>query len=306
MDSKASQLGFLPVERTIHFSGGAFVLLDDYQDVAGAVRAATNADGFVYPPLEKRMRAQPKVRDGNVMPEDQWDWEEVPKTERPAHLHRLPPSHELRLEKPPFENDLRKHDGAFLMYLAGYLYGYRLQFYDWWFDGRVNMTSSHNINVRDEKAAEFLSKSYANWKAWSPDVQKHFTNILYMNSRSELYEWDWERFMIAYMVFDACYKHANELREFQSCSHTARIEEMCKRYGLHCDVSLSKEIVGLRNVLFHEALWDGGQPCSSGGQRSFGYTECLRGINHRLIPVMLGYSSEYIGSRWDYLGTCGF
>jgi len=306
MDSKASQLGFLPVERTIRFSGGAFVLLDDYQDVAGAVRAATNADGFVYPPLEKRMRAQPKFHDEKALPEDQWDWEEVPKTERPAHLHRLPPSHELRLEEPPFENDLRKHDGAFLMYLAGYLYGYRLQFYDWWFDGRVNMTSSHNINVRDEKATDFLTKSYANWKTWSPDVRKHFTNILYMNSRSELYEWDWERFMIAYMVFDACYKHANKLGEVQSCSHTARIEEMCTRYSLHCDVSLSKEIVGLRNVLFHEALWDGGQPCSSGGQRSFDYIECLRGINHRLIPAMLGYSSDYIGSRWDYMGTCGF
>jgi hypothetical protein len=307
MDSKFSQFGFLPVASTIHFSGGALVLLDSYQEVADAVRAATNTDGFVYPPLEKRMRAtQPKVRDGNVLPEEQWDWEEVPKTERPAHLHRLPPSHELRLEEPPFENDLRKHDGAFLMYLAGYLYGYRLQFHDWWFDGRVNMTSSHKINVRDEKAAEFLSKSYANWKAWSPDVRKHFTNILYMNSRSELYEWDWERFMIAYMVFDACYKHAKGMGEVEECSHSARLEAMCRRYGLHCDASLGREIVGLRNVLFHEALWDGGQPCSSGGQRSFDYTECLRGINHRLIPALLGYSTGYIGSRWDFLSTCGF
>ena len=112
--------------------------------------------------------------------------------------------------------------------------------------------------------------------------------------------------MIAYMVFDACYKHGKELGKVQSCSHTARIEEMCKRYGLYCDVSLSEEIVGLRNVLFHEALWDGGQPCSSGGQRSFDYTECLRGINHRLIPAMLGFSSDYIGSRWDCLGISGF
>jgi hypothetical protein len=157
--------------RTIHFSGGALVLLDNYQEVADAVGAASNADGFVYPPLEKRMRAtHPKFRDGNVLPEEQWDWEELPKTERPAHLHRLPPSHELRLEEPPFEKDLRKHDGSFLMYLAGCLYGYRLQFYDWWFDGRVNMTSSHNIIVRDEKVAEFLSKSYGNWKTWSSDV----------------------------------------------------------------------------------------------------------------------------------------
>ena len=306
MDSRGGWFGFLPIQRTISFSGGAFALLDNYQEVEGAVRAAANADGFVYPPLEKRMRAQPKFHDGKVLPEDQWDWEEVPKTERPAHLHRLPASHELRLERSPIDNDLRKNDGAFLMYLTGYLFGYRLQFYDWWFDGRVNMKSSHNVNVRNEKVTEFLSESYATWKAWHSDARRHFTNILYMNSRSEVYDWDWERFMIAYMVFDACYKHAKELGKVQSCSHTARIEEMCKRYGLYCDVSLSKEIVGLRNVLFHEALWDGGQPCSSGGQRSFDYTEYLRGINHRLIPAMLGYSSNYIGSRWDCLGTCGF
>jgi hypothetical protein len=127
-----------------------------------------------------------------------------------------------------------------------------------------------------------------------------------MNSRSELYEWDWERFMIVYMVFDACYKHAKGMGEVPACAHSARLEAMCRRYGLHCDASLGREIVGLRNVLFHEALWDGGQPCNSGGQRSFDYTECLRGINHRLIPAMLGYSSDYIGSRWDCRGACGF
>ncbi len=133
MDSRGGWFGFLPIQRTISFSGVSLVLLDNYQEVEGAVRAAANADGFVYPPLEKRMRAQPKFHDGKVLPKDQWDWEEVPKTERPAHLHRLPASHELRLERSPIDNDLRKNDGAFLMYLAGYLFGYRLQFYDWWF-----------------------------------------------------------------------------------------------------------------------------------------------------------------------------
>lgn len=307
MDSVAGHLGFLPIKNTIHFSGGAFVLLENYQAGADAVRVRTNADGFVYPPLEKRMRAsQPKVQDGNVLPEDQWDWEEVPKTERPAHLHRLPPSHELQLDEPPFENNLRKHDGAFLMYLAGYLYGYRLQFHDWWFDGRVNMTSSHNINGRDEKATDFLTKSYANWKTWNSDVRKHFTNILYMNSRSELYEWDWERFMIAYMVFDACYAYAEQRGVVRSRTHTGRLEAMCKQYGLYFDAVVSKKIVDLRNNLFHEALWDGGQPCNSGGQSSFELTEFLRGINHRLVPALLGYPTNYIGSRWDLLGACGF
>jgi hypothetical protein len=252
------------------------------------------------------MRAQPQIEEGKILSEEQWDWEEVPRTERPAQLHRLPASHELRLEQAPIDNDFRRNDGAFLMYLAGYLYGYRLQFYDWWFDGRINMKKSHNVLVRDDKAADFFSKCYSVWKRWPRDTRGYFTNILYMNSRLELYEWDWERFMIAYMVFDACYKQAKEMGQVKSCSHANRIEKMCKRYGLYCDTSLSGKIAGLRNALFHEALWDGGQPCSSGGLKSFDHTKCLRGINHRLIPAILGYSTEYVGTHWDSFSPCRF
>lgn len=71
MDSRGGWFGFLPIQRTISFSGVSLVLLDNYQEVEGAVRAAANADGFVYPPLEKRMRAQPKFHDGKVLPKDQ-------------------------------------------------------------------------------------------------------------------------------------------------------------------------------------------------------------------------------------------
>ena len=306
MDTNLGKFGFLPIDRTISFSGGAFSLREDFNEVLAVVRSATNADGFVYPPLEKQMRGEPRILAGQLLPEDQWDWKEVLGTERPAHLHQLPVSHELRLKQAPIDNDLRRNDGAFLMYLAGYLYGYRLQFHDWWFDGRVNMKKSHNILVGDDKAADFFSKSYSVWKNWSVETRRHFTNILYMTSRLELYEWDWEKFMIAYMVFDACYNQAKGLGQVEKTIHKFRIDAMCERYSLQCNSSLSNEIVRLRNALFHEALWDGGQPCSSGGQRSFCYTEFLRGINHRLIPAILGYSTEYIGSRWDCFGTCVF
>ncbi|THJ18633.1 MAG: hypothetical protein CAF42_010120 [Nitrospira sp. CG24B] len=307
MDTNVGKFGFLPIDKTISFSGGAFSLLEDFNETMTAVRSATNADGFVYPPLEKQMRGQPKILDGQLLPEDQWDWKAVSGTERPAHLHRLPASHGIQLEQTPIDNDLRRNDGAFLMYLAGYLYGYRLQFHDWWFDGRVKMKKSHNAYVGDDKAVDFFSESYSVWKNWSMETRRHFTNILYMNSRLELYEWDWERFMIAYMVFDACYKQAKELGQVRSPpSHAGRIDAMCGGYGLYCNSSLSSEIAKLRNALFHEALWDGGQPCSSGGQKSFYYTECLRGINRRLIPAMLGYSTAYIGTQWDSISPCQF
>ncbi|MFO0700465.1 MAG: hypothetical protein U0236_14685 [Nitrospira sp.] len=278
MDVNVGKFWFLPIDKTISFSGGAFSLVEDCNERLTAVRSATNADGYIYPP----------------------------RTERPAHLHRLPASHRIQFEQVPIDNELRRNDGAFLMYLAGYLYGYRLQFDDWWFDGRVNMKKSHNMSVNDEKAADFFSKGYSVWKRWPVEIRRHFTNILYMNSRSDLYEWDWERFMIAYMVFDACYKQAKVMGQVRKCLHEDRIEKMCGRYGLYCNSSLSGEIAKLRNALFHEALWDGGQPCSSGGPKSFYYTECLRRINHRLIPAILDYSTAYIGTHWDSMSPCQF
>lgn len=306
MEPANGMFGFLPIEKNIRFWGGSIRVLDGYKENAIVVRAMTNADGFIYPPIQATMKATEEIIGGNIAPEEQWDWKEVPQSQRPALLHSLPASHEIVLDDELKQDEFRRRDGAFLMYLIGYLYGYRLQFSSWWFDGRISLKNTHNIYVSDDAASQFISKSYRAWKQWPQDIQRRFTNLLYMNSRLESYEWDWERFTIAYMVFDGCYKHAKTMAHVQDCSHSRRLQEMAKVCGLYFDRSVSNRIVNLRNDLFHEALWDGGQPCSGGGQDSFSLTEFLRGINNRLIPALLGYPTDYIKSRWDRLGTCEF
>ncbi len=65
MDTNVGQFGFLPICKTISFSGEVFALLEDFNETMTALRSATNADGLVYLPLEKRMRGEPGILDGN-------------------------------------------------------------------------------------------------------------------------------------------------------------------------------------------------------------------------------------------------
>lgn len=305
MNAIDNRLGFLPLGKDLPFSGGQFLVLQSFRETEDQLKEITNIDGFIYPPTEVTRKGRETFQDGQMLPMDQWEWPEVPKTSRPALLHKLAPSHDLVLDA-PVNPDTRKNDAGFLMYLIGYLYGCRLQFHDWWFDGRIRMKKSHNISFRDETASNFLSTAYVTWKAWDPNLRRHFTNTLYMNSRCNIYEWDWERFMIAYMVFDACYKHAKSLGQVHAPTHRERFEKMCTRYGLQFNRDVCDKIVKLRNELSHEALWNSGQPCNSESQESYDLTEYLRGINHRLIPAILQFPTNYIGSDWDSRSTVGF
>lgn len=59
-----------------------------------------------------------------------------------------------------------------------------------------------------------------------------------------------------------------------------------------------KEISRLRNDLFHESLWDKGQPCSVASSVGFQQQFNLRNINQRLIPALFGYNTDYIETPW--------
>jgi hypothetical protein len=234
------------------------------------------------------------------------DLEEVPNSERPAHLHKIPASHRISLNTTKPQELLRESDAAFLMHLAAYLFGVRLQFNDWWFDGRVPIKSTHNIHLTPSKANAFFLAAYGNWKSFKTKYQKLMINLLYMNSRTLSYEWDWEQFTIAYMVFDGCYKFAKNIHSLNSKSHTERLNVMCNFFGIKTDKVRFSEIVRLRNSLFHETLWDDGQPCSTKSSKPQFVASNLRKLNQRVIAALLGHESEYISSNWWSLGVCSF
>ncbi len=292
------RFGFLPCDWTFEFEGGEIRPIPEIDEVRKAVERYTNEDGFLYPPLSQRVRL---------------DWQtdrvlgKIAGTERPAHLHQVPPSHELCLRAPGTIEEVRKGPGAFIMHLVAYLFGVRLQFHDWWFDSRVpiRMGQTHNTYPNKAVVEHFLSHCYRVWESWSAEEQRLVTNVLFMHSRAPSYEWDWERFAIEYMVFDGCWKLAKKKHRVKNVGSN-RIESVCRIFAIPCDNNLAQKIVGLRNRLFHESLWDRLQPCTAVSDDAFQQPNNLRRLNQRLIPALFGYNNRYVQSIWWSLSSMAF
>lgn len=298
------RIGYLPWAEPVEFSGGSLTPLEEYQEVAEWVEKHKHTDGFIYPPLTHSVHI-PTERFGKDEV-DEADLEQIPNSERFALLHKIPASHDLSIQTPVHAHSPREGDAAFIMHLAAYLFGVRLQFYNWWFDGRVPIQSTHSIYVRPSAANSFISTAYATWKGLSTEHQKLITNLLFVNSRTPVYEWKWEQFTVNYMVFDGCYKLAKEVHSLPHTNHGDRLIAVCNFFGIPADKTHFHEIVRLRNALFHETLWDNEQPCSAGSSVSWYEAANLRRLNQRIIAALLGYSGNYINSNWWTLGICNF
>jgi hypothetical protein len=287
----ADRFGFLPCDWTFVFDGGTVSPIPEIYKHKKRVDKYTNEDGFLYPPLSYSVRLD--LQTNKVL-------KRFRGSERPAHLHRVPPSHELRLPVSDTVEEFRKGRGAFIIHLLAYLFGIRLQFHDWWFDSRVpiRMDQTHNIHPSKATAEDFLSHCYRVWQGWRTEEQKLMTNVIFMHSRAPLYEWDWERFAVEYMVFDGCWKLARLQYGIRSAPHPDRIKIACERFGIPCDEVLVGRIVALRNNLFHETLWDTSQPCTAVSDDASRQPYNLRQLNQRLVPALLGYNNQYVHSIW--------
>ncbi len=293
------RFGFLPCDWSFNFNGGTVSPIPEIQKARKWVERYMNEDGFLYPPLSYRARLEPKTN--KILGK-------IPKTQRPAHLHRVPASHELRLAVSGTQEEIRKGPGAFVLHLLAYLFGIRLQFHDWWFDSRVpiRMAQTHNIHFTKATADNFLSHCYQVWRGWPEKDQKLITNLLFMHSRATSYEWDWEQFTIEYMVLDCCWRLGTGRYGFRAKYHSDQIKILCEELGLLFDEKLGRRIVCLRNNLFHETLWDGSQPCTAVSGDAFQQPHNLRRLNQRLIPALFGYKSPYVHTAWWSIGAWPF
>jgi hypothetical protein len=316
------RFGFLDKKVTYRFSGGQVAPVPEFDGAEKWVALYRNKDGFLYPPTGRCQDIEGKT---------------LPNTERPAHLFHLPASHELRLDCDPPATDRHRAPASLIIHLVAYLHGVCVQFEDWWFDARVPLNKHHNINFSLSKVdfpslpqpkgnlsfprttpEHFLSHAFKTWQTWRKSSQRRFTNLLFMLNRAPSYEWDWEHFIIEYMVLDACYKTAVELDSALKCStknpkkrkincgHDERIERMCEHFGIPQNATLAKEIVILRNDLFHETLWDKAQPGTAVSHSSFLAPYHLRRLNQRLVLALLGYNNDYMRSAWWIMGNCRF
>jgi len=288
------KIGFLPYEKPISFTKGRIYPVENYNELFAIIKEQTNRDGYYYPPLVHTVIQQHEIVDGQLKIKE----ETVPNSSRPAHLFTLPASHYIEISDPVLIDDPKAGDGLFLTYLVAFHFGICLQFHDWWFDHRVPIKIDRDFHASHSETEIFINKAYDRWRESTPDGKKRLTNLLFMQSRAKSYKWDWERFLIYYMVFDGCYRYLNIYFGVSSNNHKGRIKAIIDHFSMHYDQTWVDRIVDLRNDLFHETLWLGGQPCACNLSHAWKAAIYLSNLNSRIIHAMLGHNGEYIQSSW--------
>ncbi len=279
------QFGFLAYKWDLHFRAGKIVAVPEFDEALISLKKYLHEDGYFYPPMQKTITVDSRGRDRTV-----------PKTKRPAHLFRLPASHELEMTYEP-EPNIREGSAGFVIHLLTFLFGTRLQFADWYFDGRVPLGRRGRFAIsvtHREQAERYLDHCFKTWSVWPESEKKRFTNILYMFSRACVYEWDWEEFIIQYIVLDALWKMGEELLQLPAKTpHKGRARALCAHFS--CDVDKWIEpkwidvdkMAKLRNDLFHETLWHGGRASSTIGDLPYHMPMRMRVLNEMLIAKFL-------------------
>ncbi len=291
--------GFLDYNHRIDFGDGYIAPLDGFSGVVKQTYSLKNIeDGFIYPPLVYQPEEKGKETEG---------------TRRADWKQQVYPSHMVTFDRPETRISLRRGKGAFLIHLIGYLFGVRLQFEGWWFDGRVHLNRSHSITFQEDTVSDFLKWGLRKWHTLALGERRLFTNILFMHDRIPMYQWDWERFAVEYMVFDGLCKLYESMtnKRHKNGKHKGKddfnsIDFMCTELGIPFDHAITEEIVDLRNQLFHETLWSNGQPCTAVPGSAFYRALNIRRLNQRLIPCLLDYRSNYTKTNWCTLGTWEF
>jgi len=276
------EVGFLDRNLTVEFGSGRVYAVADFEERSRLVKEASNVDGFYYPPREWRETVRGTRR------------KKIPRTDRPAHLFQLPSSHVIELPGRWSAESYRRGLSAFVMHLLAYLHGTRLQFHDWWFDCRVPVNARQDFFVPERQVGPTLDVALKTWRSWTPRQRRMATNVLFMHCRSPSYDWDWERFMIEYMVTDGCWRlTAPQLRLRRNPPHADRISLMCRHFGLRSRKRRFEQFVRLRNELQHETLWAGKMP-GTAVPDAFGAYYDLRRLNLRLIAAVLDLKKKVL------------
>jgi hypothetical protein len=232
-----------------------------------------------------------------------------------SFLRRIPASHEIRLPDCASDQSAARYgEAGLLAHLLGLLYGYRVQFFDWWVEGRLRSQSETDHSPPGANHASLcVERALAAWRQW-PDRQRTvMINALYLHARADVYQQEWERFQAEYQVVDAVYSVARAVGQLppppkrrRDHAHKERMATLCTALGLANDSDKLEAIVALRNELLHEALWDGRMPGEARGEVSFRAPYWLHKFSRRALLATLGLRGTYIGSPWWMLGSFQF
>lgn len=287
---ESSEFGFLLKPLKAEFMGISFAPLDDYAKRLEAIKKSSNIDGFYYPPQIAKYTVD-QLTD-NIK-------DKIEQTDRPASVYFLPSSHTITIENPVLTDKELGTDEALIVYLLAYLYGTRLQPCKWKFDGRVPIKPTNNIYITDKTCLHFMEHVYSWWRNLTGIQRTKFVNMLYVYTRANALEWDWDAFLHQYMVFDALYNlHLEFNPDIKASTHKERFNIMCTQYSVSNE-DLIDGIYGARNNLFHEAMWVKSTiGFGSPDRDAYQLPRYLSELNAQIICAITGYKNEYARSPW--------
>ncbi|MCB1949930.1 hypothetical protein [Nitrosomonas sp.] len=288
--------GFLNYPTSLLFEGGKIEPVSDFDKSLEFITKHGNKDGYFYPPSMKLVEIDINTRK---------PIKDIPNTEKPAPTFYVPASHTLYIGEPLVNGSLRQEDAALIIHLLGFFFGTRLQFSDWRMDGKVPTKPSNCFLYQDDVPGHFTSHVYNTWKLWNAEIRKRYINILYMHSKADSCEWEWDEFLYRYMVLDAIYYLYELLGNKRIHGHRNRIIGLCEFFEIKYDIDKVNEIYVLRNSFFHEALWDGNTP-GLGINDAFKTEKWLRRLNSRLIVAIANYRNDFAKSGWWFFGWENF
>ena len=294
--------GFLKHPDTIEFDGGSIEPTNSFRDRLKYIEKNENRDGYIYPPQVTSLTRAIDFEIGQL-----GESQAVPNSTRPSPVFSLPASHILHIDNPLEREHIRSEDAGLLIHLLGFIFGTRLQFSDWRFDGKVPTKYKNYLFYSQGVQGHFISHAYNRWKTLNPKQRKYYINILYMHGKAKSCEWEWDEFLYQYMVFDAIYKLYVSLGNEEIGGHSNRIKGLCEYFNIRYEPELITRICTIRNDLFHEALWCSGTPGLQKIQSdSHLIPKCLERLNSQLIVAIIDYKNNYSRSAsWSDLSFRG-
>jgi hypothetical protein len=272
------RFGFLNARIRIDFDGGCVETLDDFKETSSRIGSLADTDGYLYP------------------------------STRHPQFSPVFSSHKLTLSNNA--DPLCNRDGiaGFVVQSLAFLFGTKLQFWDWYLEGRVPVKVSNvDFSPLQKSIDLFLHKAIDSWNQYTPIEKRRIISILFVHSVAGAIQWDWQQFMLEYMVTDACYKMVTEEGKGRAKKRLKKpFEVLCDRFGLVKDDERFKLFKDLRNKLFHETLWHGGQVFTYRGSESTYAPIFFRRFNSRVITGILCGSGAYVESKWTTLDRTSF
>lgn len=281
--SSSIHFGFLFFGTEFSFDQGRVTPTRDFDSISKRLSKILDVDGYLYPPTMKEVQFDSISGKQSTL-----------RRKRPVFQFWLPASHELILKSELLHSEVKEESAALIMYLIGLIFNTRLQFSDWFIDGRISMHPKERPVIASYPAilGNQISLAYERWARWSITEQRRFLNILYLFSRSDVYQWDWEKFLLQYMILDSCWKMGQRLFNFNAKRHSNRAKELYGHFALHHPILDSPgELSDLRNDLFHEGTWHNGRPGNVGLMERKGcydHAIALAWLNEGVIMSFLG------------------